>query len=204
MKKITLHNAGGIAAAVAALCLGLAANAQADCSHTASQLGTAPRLAALSMPSGVSLAKAEASSDGSSKALSIPDFGDGSDGDPSIVGLWHSRTFSDGQVTDEAFEQWNSDGTEVLNDNPPPQTGNICLGVFVKSALSTYKLKHMSWTYDSNGNLNGTAIIRELVEMGQGGKTYSGTYTVDIYDLKGNHIVQLGGTVEAERITVDF
>ena len=198
VKKLTLHNAGGIALAAAALSLSLAGRAQADCSHTATLLGMAPRLSALAMPAGITLPKETDTS------AVVPDHFQSSDADPSIAGLWHSKSFSDGQITDEAFEQWNSDGTEVLNDNPPPQTGNVCLGVFVKSAQSTYKLKHPSWTYDSNGNLNGTAIIRELVIVGRGGNSYSGTYTVNLYDLKGNHIAQFGGTVEAERITVDF
>ncbi len=80
----------------------------------------------------------------------------------------------------------------------------MCLGVFVKSALSTYKLKHPSWTYDANGNLTGTAIIRELVIMGPGGDTYKGTFTIDLFDLNGVHLTQFGGTISAERITVDF
>ena len=200
MKRITLDNAGRIASAAVALCFGLAGSALADCSHTANQLTILPQLSAFSLPREVSAAKAT----DNAAAAGVPGPWQSSDADPSIVGLWHSKSFSDGQVTDEAFEQWNTDGTEVLNDNPPPQTGNICLGVFVKSAQSTYKLKHPSWTYDANGNLTGSAIIRELVIVGRGGDTYSGTYTVDIYDLKGNHLAQFGGTVQAERIKVDF
>lgn len=53
---------------------------------------------------------------------------------------------------------------------------------FDQFALSTYKLKHPSCTHDANGNLIGTAIIRELVII----------------------LMQLGGTITRTRITVDF
>lgn len=196
MRKITLGNK--LALAGAALLAALAVNARADCGIAANRFTVLPRLAVASMPEGIALGRDSDASASASQATSH------SDADPSIVGLWKTTFTSGGQVVDEGFDQWNSDGTEILNDDPPPQTGNVCLGVFVKSALSTYKLKHPSWTYDANGNLTGTAIIRELVMMGPGGNTYKGTFTIDLFDLDGNHLTQFGGTISAERITVDF
>ena len=196
VNKITLQNSGRVAAAIAALCLGLAGRAQADCGIAANRFTVLPRLSVATMPLGLGHEADAAAS--ASQAISH------SDADPSIVGLWKTTFTSGGQVVDEGFDLWNGDGTEVLNDDPPPQTGNVCLGVFVKSALSTYKLKHPSWTYDANGNLTGTAIIRELVLMGPGGNTYKGTFTIDLYDLNGTHLTQFGGTISAVRITVDF
>lgn len=46
----------------------------------------------------------------------------------SIVGLWMTTFTSGGQVVDSGFDQWNADGTEILNDTPPPATGNVFLG----------------------------------------------------------------------------
>lgn len=197
MKNITLQNGGRLAAVLACLGLGLAGRAQADCGIAANRFTVLPRVSVASMPEGMSVKKDIA-------APAAFDPGDVSNGDPSIVGLWKTTFTSGGQVVDEGFDLWNSDGTEVLNDDPPPQTGNVCLGLFVKSALSTYKLKHPSWTYDANGNLTGTAIIRELIFMGPGGDTYHGTFTIDLFDLDGKHLTQFGGTISATRITVDF
>ena len=121
---------------------------------------------------------------------------------PSIVGLWHVTFVSDGQVTDEGFDQWSSDGTEILNDNPPPSTGAVCLGVWAKSG-SVFQLKHPSWTFDDSGNLTGTAIIQERLMLADDGQTYQGSFTVDVYDLSGSVLLHLEGDVAAERITVD-
>ena len=197
MKKITLQDAAKLTLAIAVAGFGMAGQAKADCAQMGNQF-TLPHIAVLSASKGISAVK-----DSEASAV-VPDSRPSIDADPSIVGLWRSKAFSGGQLIDEAFEQWNADGSEIMNDTPPPQTGNVCLGVFVKSAQSTYKLKHPSWTFDSNGNLTGTAIIRELVIVGGGGNSYSGTYTIDFYDVNGKHLQQFGGTVQAERITVDF
>src|SRR6202030_2305758 len=53
--------------------------------------------------------------------------------EPTIVGLWDTRLMSNNQLFDEGFEQFNSDGTEILNDIPPPASGNVCLGVWAKT-----------------------------------------------------------------------
>jgi hypothetical protein len=58
-----------------------------------------------------------------------------------IVGLWKITFTSGGQVVDQGFDAWHSDGLEVLNDTPPPATGNVCLGVFAQTGHCTFKLK---------------------------------------------------------------
>lgn len=196
MTRITLRTSGKAAAAMAVLCLAFAARAKADCMIAANQFTALPRVSVATMPPGLSAAVRP------SEPFIAPrqDEGNGR----SIVGLWKTTSTAGGQVVDEAFEQWNSDGTEVLNDNPSPLLGNICLGVYVRSGPATYKLKHPSWTYDNAGNLNGTAIIRERITVAPSGDSYSGTFTVDLYDLDGNHLGQLAGTVTGQRITVDF
>ena len=57
------------------------------------------------------------------------------DNDASIVGFWHVLFIRGGQVFDEGFDQWHSDGLEILNDTPQPAngTGTICLGVDKKN-----------------------------------------------------------------------
>jgi len=130
----------------------------------------------------------------------------------SIVGFWHVKFVSGGQLVDEGFDQWHSDGTEILNDTPPPATGNVCLGVYgqvpspsaiINATKPSYKLKHLAWTFDDAGNVNGTAVIGELVSVSANGATFTGTCTLDVYDLMNNLLFHEDGQITGERITVD-
>lgn len=125
------------------------------------------------------------------------------DASASIVGLWKVKFSVGDQVVDQGFDVWHSDGTEVLNDTPPPSTGNVCLGVWIKAGRLTYKLKHPSWSFDAAGNLIGTVVIREEVTVSADGNSYKGTFTIDVYDLAGNLLDHGNGTLAAQRITVD-
>jgi hypothetical protein len=118
------------------------------------------------------------------------------------VGLWKVAFVSDNVVVDQAFDAWHADGTETLVDTPPPSTGNVCLGVWSQNG-NIYKLNHPSWTFDLNGNLTGTAVIRETVSVDSHGNNFSGTFTVDVYDLSGNNLAHFGGTVSGQRITAE-
>ena len=119
----------------------------------------------------------------------------------SIVGLWQITFYYEGQVVDVGFDVWHTDGTELLNDTPPPATGNVCVGVWTQTGKNTYKLKHPSWTFDSNGNLTGTAVIRENITLSPGGNKFTGTYTISYYDTSGNPAGSFDGQVQATRIT---
>jgi hypothetical protein len=130
--------------------------------------------------------------------------------DVSIVGFWHVRFVSegttgipDGTVLDMGFSQWHSDGTEILNSSRPPATSNFCLGVWEKTGRSTYKLNHFALSSDLNGNLIGLANIREDVTLDASGNNYSGTFSIDQYDLAGNTLAHIVGNISASRITVD-
>jgi len=129
------------------------------------------------------------------------------DGDASIVGFWHVLFISGGQVFDEGYDQWHSDGTEILNDNALPQpangSGTICLGVYKKIGPLTYKLKHPFWSFDATGTLVGTGVFLETPTVDQSGNHYTGPFEAITYDLKGNVTSDTKGELKAERITPD-
>jgi hypothetical protein len=126
------------------------------------------------------------------------------DSNESIVGLWHVRFLSGGMLYDEGFDQWHSDASEILNDNGvPPALGNVCLGVWKKVAPHTFKLKHLAWNWDANGNLIGTLIIRETVTLDADADSYQGTFSFDFYDVNGNLTSEVKGDLSAKRIMVD-
>jgi len=122
-----------------------------------------------------------------------------------ITGLWDLKFIADDQVVDEGFDQYHSDGTEILNDTPPPAAGNVCLGVWAKTGALTLKLKHPSWIYDpTNTTVIGTATILEQITLGSDGNTFGGTFTIQLRDLTGNSLgPDFTGQLQATRITPD-
>ncbi|HZT58184.1 MAG TPA: hypothetical protein VFA21_06095 [Pyrinomonadaceae bacterium] len=123
--------------------------------------------------------------------------------DATIVGLWDVKFISEGQIVDEGFDQYHDDGLEILNDTPPPATGNICLGVYEKTGPRTLKLRHPSWIYDqTNTTVVGRATILENIKLDKGGRTFTGTFTIKFTDLFGNSLgPDFTGQLKGDRIT---
>jgi hypothetical protein len=125
----------------------------------------------------------------------------------SLVGLWKVTLHSGGQVVFVGFDQWHSDGTEILNTNespgPPNGTGGVCLGVYKKTGLRTYKSRHPVWIFDGSGTLVATVDIREKITVDRSGNRYRGSFSILRYDLDGNLIGRVDGTLTATRITPD-
>ena len=121
----------------------------------------------------------------------------------SIVGLWKTTFTSGGQVVDQAFEIFHSDGTEMMVDTAPPASDNVCVGVWAQVSGLGVKLNHPSWTFDDKGTLNGTAAIKMNLALDPHGASFTGTFSVDVFDLAGNNLMHLTGTVAGKRITAD-
>lgn len=186
--------------AVFAVCTVFAAVGSATCGASMDPRTGVPRTQALLGDlSAMGQFQSNAAQEAGVKAPSIS----GPTQEAAIVGLWRVRFLSDGDVVDEGFDIWHSDGTEVLNDNPNPATGNVCVGVWVQTGARTFKLKHLSWSYDMNGNLNGIVIIREQVAVDTNGASFKGTFRFDAFDLRGNAVFQQNGDLTGERITTD-
>lgn len=124
-------------------------------------------------------------------------------GSPSIVGLWQVNFTSGGQVVDQAFEVYHGDGTELMVDTSAPASDNVCVGVWAQTGGLTFKLNHPSWTFDAQGNLNGTATIKLDITLDANSNIFTGTFAVDVFDLHGTVLQHLTGTVAAKRVTVD-
>lgn len=123
----------------------------------------------------------------------------------SVVGLWHVVYTAGGEIFNESLDQWHSDGTEFENANVPVAGGNICFGVWKTVGTRTVRLHHVGWTYDAStvGFANGTFTLNETNVVAKDGKTYSGEFTFTVYDLAGNQLQQVKGTMKAKRITVE-
>lgn len=126
--------------------------------------------------------------------------------DDSIVGMWSVQFVSGGQTIDFGYQQWHSDGTEIMNSGGrSPASENFCLGVWQQTGRSTYKLNHIALSYDpATGQLNAKVNIREDVVVDQRGDNFSGPFTFDVYDPNtGARLQHLSGRVSGKRVTIN-
>jgi len=125
-------------------------------------------------------------------------------GPRSLVGLWDVKFLDNtGQVVDEAYETFHSDGTELMVDTSAPATDNVCVGVFQQNSAGSYKLKHVSFVFDPAGNLLGTATFHTTILVDARGNTFRGNTVIDVFDTTGNVVFHTTGPVTGIRITVD-
>ena len=121
----------------------------------------------------------------------------------SIVGLWHvTYTIADGTFYYESYDTWHSDGTEWESANVSPLIGNICEGVW-KQTASAIHLNHVGWGFDNSGNTIGPFTQIENVVVGGNGNSYRGAFDFKQYDMSGNLLQEITGTMTAMRIGVN-
>jgi hypothetical protein len=134
-----------------------------------------------------------------------------------IVGMWniqfiskgnttHNPSIPDGAVLDFGYAQWHSDGNEMMNSGGhAANTGNFCMGTFVRTGLFSYTLNHFALSYDPvTGNLAAKIHIFEQVILDPSGNQYGGTVIIDAYDPKsGSQVDHVAGTISASRVTID-
>jgi len=138
------------------------------------------------------------------------------DTDP-IVGMWHVTFTAQGNVNgppdgtpiDNALVTWHSDGTELMNSARPPQDGDFCMGVWKRTGKFTYKLNHFAWFANDTanapsgiGNPTGPGRLLEQITLGEDGMHYSGTFTLNAYDISGKRVAHIVGVIAATRITI--
>lgn len=121
----------------------------------------------------------------------------------SIVGMWSFKMTANGQTADFGYQQWHSDGTELMNSGSrAPATENFCMGVWRQTGPSRFRLSHYALSYDaSSGQLNGKVLIKEEVNVSPSGTTFNGTFTLDIYDPNTNApTLHVAGQVAGQRV----
>jgi hypothetical protein len=136
----------------------------------------------------------------------------------SIVGMWKVNFTAegnpdgppDGTPIDSALVVWHNDGTEIMNSGRPPQDGDFCMGVWVKSGANRYRLNHFAWGGNDTtnaptgiGNPTGPTHVTETVILSPDATSYSGKFVLDAYDTSGKITAHIRGTISATRITID-
>ncbi|HEY0313572.1 MAG TPA: hypothetical protein VGC56_13895 [Allosphingosinicella sp.] len=120
----------------------------------------------------------------------------------SIVGMWSFKMTAGGNPVDFGYQQWHSDKTELMNSGGrAPSTENFCMGVWKQTGASRYHLNHFALSYDGSGTLNAKVNIKEDVVVEPGGASYTGSFTLDVYDPNSNALLQhVAGEVVGHRI----
>lgn len=114
-----------------------------------------------------------------------------------IVGMWHvklvsqtityfnnapSLPFPEGVEFDAGYQQWHSDGTEMLNSGGrPPAISAFCMGVWEQTGPRTYKLNHFAISWTPGGMRTGPTSIVEVVTVSPNGKSFTGQFTITDY-----------------------
>ncbi len=122
----------------------------------------------------------------------------------SIVGMWSFKMTVGSQTADFGYQQWHSDGTELMNSGGrAPASENFCMGVWRQTGPARYHLNHLALSYDpSTGTINARVNIKEDVVLDPTGSSYSGTFSIDVYDPSGTTKVAptTSGQVTAQRV----
>jgi hypothetical protein len=122
----------------------------------------------------------------------------------SIVGLWSFKMTSGGQIVDFGYQEWHSDGTEILNSGSrAPASGDFCMGAWTQTAPSRFHLNHYPLVVDNNGVLQARVVLKMDVTVDPSGMTFSGTFTQDVYNAAGTAKIAptLTGPVTATRVS---
>lgn len=121
----------------------------------------------------------------------------------SIVGMWAFKMVPTAGPGDFGYQQWHSDGTELMNSGGrAPASENFCMGVWRQTGPARYHLNHLALSYDpGTGALNARVNIKEDVTLDPTGNSYSGLFTIDVYDPTGTTAVaHQNGQVTAQRV----
>ena len=182
---------------LATLVIGLSATAMAQCSASFNAMAEAAASARSQLP--VSQLSMQRNSAAAATDTAV---------NTSIVGMWHIKFnvavpgVPDPITIQEAFQIWNTGGTEVHNPNVDPRGGSVCLGAWKEAAPQTFKLTHRVWLWKTDGTFLGIGHLTETLALGDRGNTHSGTFTLDLYDASDNFVINLAaGNVVGERIS---
>lgn len=194
----TIRNMIGVRLLVlATLVVGLSATAMAQCSASFSAMAEAAVSARSQLPALQLSARRNSAAAASDTAVNT-----------SIVGMWHIKFnitvpgVPDPITIQEAFQIWNTGGTEVHNPNVDPRGGSVCLGAWKEAAPQTFKLTHRVWLWQTDGTFLGIGHLTETLTLGDRGNTHSGTFILDLYDASDSFVGNLvTGDVVGERIS---
>jgi hypothetical protein len=120
-----------------------------------------------------------------------------------IIGMWRFQlTAPNGQVVDQGYAQWHSDGTEIQNSGlHAPITSNFCLGVWSEVGNNSYELNHLPLAWDATGQSPANAIqLTENVKLVDPNHM-TGTFKLKVYVWSTTDSLDVSPTVPVATVT---
>lgn len=119
-----------------------------------------------------------------------------------IVGLWSFVFTPTAGPGDWGYQQWHSDGTEIMNSGGhSPASANFCLGTWRQSGPNTYHLKHFPLAYNpATGTLMFKIIVTEDVTIDATQNHFSGHMHLDFFNPGGVFQFSQDGPVTGDRV----
>ena len=121
-----------------------------------------------------------------------------------LVGTWLLTITPDepGAPSFQGLYTFTSDGIALFSSvGPPiPGLGNPGQGVWEKTG-NTFAVTWKQFTFDDIFTTNGSLIARSNITL-TGADTFTSADTIKIFDLDGNEIVTLSGTIQARRMKI--
>lgn len=123
-----------------------------------------------------------------------------------LTGTWLLTITPDepGAVPFDGLYTFTSDGIALFSSvGPPiPGLGNPGHGIWERTGSNTFAVTWKQFTYDDIFTCNGSLVIRSNIILG-GVDTFTSQDTGQILDLQGNEIVNIGGSIQARRMTIE-
>jgi len=123
-----------------------------------------------------------------------------------LTGQAWASCFTTAQGKPLAPKTQSAAGTEMmLSRGLPPALGNVCVGIWKQLGPRTFKLKHMAWNWDANGNFVSVFVMDVTLRIDRHGTKYTCTYSANNLTLSGTPIAgeHFEGNVRGTKITVD-
>jgi hypothetical protein len=104
----------------------------------------------------------------------------------------------------EGLYTFTSDGIALFSSvGPPvPGLGNPGHGVWEKTAANTFTVVWKQFTFDDIFTTNGSLVVKSTITL-TGADTFTSQDTGKIFDLDGNEIVSISGTIQARRMKIE-
>jgi len=123
----------------------------------------------------------------------------------SLTGTWLLTITPDepGAPSFPGLYTFTSDGIALFSSvGPPiPGLGNPGQGVWEKTGTNTYVVTWKQFTFDDIFTVNGSLVIKSNITL-TGIDTFTSQDTGKIFDLGGNVIVLISGTIQATRMKI--
>jgi len=118
-----------------------------------------------------------------------------------LEGSWIVTVNPEGIPPFENLSTFTRDGSIV--NTPETTSESVGHGTWVKTENHQFASTFKSFLYDEMGQISGKGKVRAAVTLNKSSDEFSGPFIFEAFDLNGNVVFSVTGTVHATRINVE-